>query len=101
MKSTYESGATTHAVNDLILFTDNTRELAEKCARKYEAIRTGKIKNTEAAFTDLFYDAQWQYKKEFPNSADHAHILGIDKAGQTEFCHLYSIEYPIWLKENY
>lgn len=27
--TTYETGATSHAVNDLILFTDNTRELAE------------------------------------------------------------------------
>lgn len=29
MKTIYETGATSHAVNDLILYTDNTRELAE------------------------------------------------------------------------
>jgi hypothetical protein len=37
-KVIYETGATSHAVNDLVLFTDDTRELAELRDTIYESV---------------------------------------------------------------
>lgn len=94
---TYETGATSHAVNDLILFTDNTRELAELRDKIYmqgvkpdendiiKSHLTGFFGNGECSgyagtiqervkailqkrFARLFYEALEFYKKEFPEN---------------------------------
>lgn len=111
---TYETGATSHAVNDLILFTDNTRELAEKRDSIYKlATQPGiymaqlnvngplKAKHTLAnMFSFLLRLSIEFYKKEFPDS--HQHISKIrhwDEQGK-EFCMLYANDFENWKLEN-
>jgi hypothetical protein len=111
---TYETGATNHAVNDLILFTDNTRELAAKRDSIYEmALQPGiyqatlkvngaiAAKNTLASmFSSLLRMAKDYYIKEFPDS--HSHISDIkywDDHGR-EFCHLYADDFENWKSEH-
>lgn len=95
MKTIYETGATTHAVNDLILFADNTRELAKVRDEIYlQAVKPNRndilyshlsgffgngecegyrqpidvrVKNIlSKRFNRLFYDTLEAYAKEFP-----------------------------------
>lgn len=111
----YETGATSHAVNDLILFTDNTRELAELRDKIYQARYKYdvEIKNYTGAITaippkkiDLISQfsmlrkkAQEYYKKELgaPNS-EHITRMGNDKC--MEFVNLYISDFDNWKKEN-
>lgn len=97
MKTTYETGATSHAVNDLILFADSTRELTAIRDEIYmqavkpadndilkshlsgffgngecEGYRTPIIERVKeilkARFNWLFYETIDAYKKEFPDN---------------------------------
>jgi len=73
----YETGATNHAVNDLILFTDNTRELAESRDSIYQMwLDFGSSGTTPhyERFIRLFNKAKQRYISEFPNFEDHKHI---------------------------
>lgn len=89
----YETGATSHAVNDLILFTDNTRELAELrdkiyqrafdrndiVAAKFNVLgNTAGINSLTAAFSQLLIAAQRVYCKTFPKN--HKHISELHHA---------------------
>lgn len=111
---TYETGATSHAVNDLILFADNTRELAAKRDSIYEmALQPGIYQATfnvngpiaaknalSDMFTSLLRMAKDYYIKEFPDS--HAHISDIkhwDDQGR-EFCRLYADDFENWKSEH-
>lgn len=97
MKTTYETGATTHAINDLILFADNTPKLAKirdeiymqgvkpsdndiikshlsgffgngECLG-YAGSINDRVKNIlNKRFNRLFYETIEAYKMEFPNS---------------------------------
>lgn len=97
MQTKFETGATTHAVNDLILFADNTRELAELRDEIYmqgvnpsdnDIIKghlsgwfgNGEVKGYSGSINDrvkgilqqrfnmLFYETVEAYKKEFPDN---------------------------------
>lgn len=103
METKYETGATSHAINDLILFADNTRELAQLRDSIYmqgvqpgdgdiiKSHLTGFFGNGEITgyagtiqervkgilkkrFNKLFYEAVERYKKEFPD--DHYQTRG-------------------------
>jgi len=96
-KITYETGATSHIVNDLILFADNTRKLAElrdsiymqgiepaendiikshlsgffgngECSGYAGTIEERVINILQKRFSRLFYETLEAYKKEFPNN---------------------------------
>jgi hypothetical protein len=113
-KTTYETGATSHAVNDLILFTDNTRELARKRDSIYKLATEPGIYMAELnvngqtkafytlakMFTPLLIAAIDRYKKEFPDS--HSHLSNIkhwDEQGE-EFLRLYAQGFDDWKLDN-
>lgn len=101
----YETGATSHAVNDLILFTDNTRNLAElrdyifeSTAREDEMI----INHSQYLYYQLInlllYKAMNQYLDEFPGKEDHKHIAEMTVAQQEEYVQLYIREFTDFKK---
>lgn len=102
----YETGATSHAVNDLILFTCNTRILAERIDfiyNKYAIVDPlkRKVRNSIAEMKKEFIDVLLHYAKnrymaEFPNYEDHKHIKEISKEEQTEFANLYYADFNNW-----
>lgn len=95
MNNKFETGASTHAVNDLILFTDNTRVLAEMRDEIYKIA----LHNNEAPnFTPLLLDAISTYKSEFPDS--HAHISNMSREERIEFRSLYLESFEEWKEEN-
>ena len=118
----FESGATSHAVNDLILFTDHTRELAEMRDGFYKKIiaqnkafsRSESFPELEIHYFHLFSRlslyAIKRYKQEFPNYEDHKHLSHVklisDKPGTWtdeqlgEYVTLYLKDFNNWKKEN-
>lgn len=107
-KIIYETGATSHAVNDLILLTDNTRELAEKRDSIYRAMHQmdliAKSANLSTDwdnthFIKLLRDAKTAYYIEFA-AHENAHINGMTSAENREFCQLYLDDYDNWKSEN-
>lgn len=96
-KILYETGATTHAVNDLILFTDNTRLLAQLRDDIYtEWVKYGV---TRFNFIPLFESARRHYINEFMNSGA-GHIINMSKDQIKEYCTLYANDFDNWKKEN-
>lgn len=110
----FETGATTHAVNDLILFTDNTRELVEKRDLIYKmAMEPGiyqadlKVNGAFHAkftlakmFSSLLRLAVNRYKVEFPTSHSHInHMFHWSKDGE-EYCLLYAEDFETWKSEH-
>lgn len=105
MKTIFETGATSHAINDLVLFTDNTKELADIRDEIYlDIINAGWFGTGKKfeRFNPLLISAIRRYIAEFPEWIDHRHItlgnLTIDQ--QNEFCQLYVNYFEIWKKEN-
>lgn len=99
MKTTYETGATSHAVNDLILFADNTRELTELRDKIYTKWATGELCPHSLHFNELLKASIAVYRSElgFKNSY-HVANLTIDE--RIEFMDLYTSEYEIWKQEH-
>lgn len=114
-KQSYETGATSHAVNDLILFSDNTRELAELRDNIYKrAITPGDIVYAKyktlgknygfaslcAAFSQLLRETKKAYIKQFPETSDH--VAGIEQWDEMgiEFCELYANDFENWKGEQ-
>ena len=97
----YETGATSHAVNDLILFTDNTRELAELRDYVYTGIINNEIEHGKEweNFGELFRAAKIAYKKELGNS-NSLHIIQMDANQIEEYCRLYANDFTSWKKEH-
>lgn len=100
-KIIYETGATSHAVNDLILFTDTTRELAAKrdavyemYVTAYEGGYTGNVSWVE--FHPLFIKATQQHRKEIPNSQ----VMKIKQKGMEEYCTIYANRFADWKSEH-
>lgn len=101
----FETGATTHAVNDLILFTDNTRDLAAFRDSIYKDVLThGWTIGTSPLyqrFEPLFNEAKKQYQKEFAHDkASYQHIILMAAPQIREYCQLYVDDFPNWKKEN-
>lgn len=96
----YETGATSHAVNDLILFTDNTRELAELRDSIYEACAQFKATCDLDRFLKLLTAAKTLYIKTFPANEDHSHIYRLSQQQCIEFCGLYVADFENWKLEH-
>ena len=102
----YETGATSHAVNDLILFTDNTRRTAERRDEIYKKyIKPSKklkdwYKSMEAEFEKVLCPyAMHQYWAEHGES-NSKHIANIGKDGHKEFAALYASDFENWKSEH-
>lgn len=99
--TTFETGATSHAVNDLILFTDNTSELAGIRDRIYSNAFNDNLddKTLVLTFEQLFNAAKNTYCKQFP--ADSCkHIRAIDMPGILEFSQLFANDFQNWLADH-
>ena len=102
----YETGATSHAVNDLILFADNTRELAAARDTVYRHyVQPNKLINPlkamKAEFINvLLYRAMNKYMDEFPEHEDHKHIEEMSIAEQEEFAQLYVNKFESWKNDH-
>jgi hypothetical protein len=93
----YETGATSHAVNDLILFTDNTRELAAIRDSRYESFAKPNLPPIMGRdFRKLCEIAQERYIKEFPKYEDHKHISEMSNDQINEYCRLYAKSFDSW-----
>src|SRR5687767_8928854 len=102
MKIEFETGATSSAINELILFTDNTRSLAKKrdvIYSMYEsAYRAGYKGNVSwIEFHPLFMEAVKQYCKEFEKCS---HVKSITDNQMEEYCILYTKGYENWKQSN-
>jgi hypothetical protein len=97
METKFETGATSHAVNDLILYTDNTRVLAEYRDKIYKLYKPG---DDSTIFAPLLFAAIQLYKKEFPVPEDHDHIDSLTQSQKEEYCKLYVDDYNNWRLEN-
>lgn len=102
MSEKFETGAKTHAVNDLILFTDTTERLAILRDSIYEDwFKHGSYGTSPLMykFEPLIRAAKAAYRSEFPN--DSTHIASMPKAEDDDYMNLYMQEYPDWKEENY
>ena len=108
----YESGATSHAVNDLILWTENTPELAQYRDDIFSIYRDAHPNTRFLMYGNLLKRAQWSYFQQFGLS-ESRHILpfGTESLAEnmegefhpiqaTEFCDLYESDFEIWKSEN-
>jgi len=115
MKPIYETGATSHAINDLILWAENTKELTMIRDSIYSrALSKGDIinlKHKDKGFSnDNFYEAlsrafhkllivaKLSYIEKFPN--DSHHITDINYSQKQEFCNLYAEGFKNWCLDN-
>ena len=99
----FETGATNHAVNDLVLFTDNTKSLAELRDSIYQnLLEFGNFGTTPhyERFIKLFKKAKERYIREFPNFENHKHIFLMNSEQIREYCQLYVKDFENW-KEDY
>lgn len=102
-KVIFETGATSHAVNDLILFTDNTRELA----RIIDVIYTDRATNVINDY-NMFYHFYYQlysaaiasYRKELGKNYTTFRSGKEINAMRREFSELYVADFKNWKKEH-
>jgi vacuolar-type H+-ATPase subunit B/Vma2 len=98
--SKFETGATSHAVNDLILFTDNTRELAELRDEIYTNVAQEGDRNPDYAdLSTLYRRARMKYVSEF-GSKNSLHITQMKAKEIEEFCNLYISDFENWKAEH-
>jgi len=95
----YETGATSHAVNDLILFTDNTRELAECRDNIYAAFANNNSAPQHFDFSTLIRMAKAYYYNEF-TKANSKHIESMSYEEIKEYCQLYADDFNNWKSEH-
>ena len=96
----YETGATTHAVNDLILFTDNTRQTADLRDSIYtDWVNTGNFGTGKISdrFIQLFESARRHYINDCQSAG---HIIRMSKQEISEYCQLYANDFNNWKIEN-
>jgi len=104
-KVIYETGATSHAVNDLILFTDNTSELAELRDFIYKEFVNDKrqfikdeslyLEIAHAVLLQLLPEAKKSYNKTFRTSLIH-----LETREAIEYCDLYASDFENWKSEH-
>jgi hypothetical protein len=92
----FETGATSHAVNELILYTDQTKELAELRDALYKSYDKRK---SVRHFDKLYLAARNKYIKEFGN-ANSLHLLTISGPQIDEYCQLYVDDFENWKSEH-
>lgn len=93
----FETGATTHAVNELILFTDTTSELSELKDNIYKQV-IHKQSCPNDIFLNLLIASQERYNKEFPKRSRH--IVYMSKSEELEYCNLYASGFNNWKSEH-
>lgn len=95
----FETGAKTWAVNDLILFTENTQDTYNLMLETFKTEGENCIKNPYEAFRKLFRYAQNKYISEF-NTESSLHIINLTEEERKDFCQLYAKDFKRWKEEN-
>ena len=101
-KVIFESGATSHAVNDLILFTDNTRQTVQLRDEIYSDWQTTGNFGTRPhyeRFWPLLASAKRHYINEFKNSGA-GHILRMTNGEIMEYLKIYVDGFKEWKDEH-
>lgn len=92
--TTFETGATSHAVNELILFTDNTRELAELRDRIYVKMKEDNTSSYNPFnFERLLTMSSHQYRREIGD-------IRMTDNEKMEYLFIYSDRFVDWKQEN-
>jgi hypothetical protein len=106
-KVIFETGATSHAVNDLILFTDNTKRLADRRDEIYKKYTTPspKLKDWYKSMQKEFEKvlcpyAIHQYWVEFGEENSKHISTGMGRHEHEEFGEIYAKEFYIWKSEH-
>lgn len=94
--TTFETGATSAAVNELILYTDNTRELAELRDKIY-ATYQGSEKPDAWDMQTLVFAAQENYRACI---GPKMHIRFMKTAQRQEYCQIYANRFAEWKRER-
>lgn len=92
--TTFETGATSAAVNELILYTDNTSELAEFRDQIYEAYNSDNDAPNVIQMMPLLSEVERTYKKEFgkwPQTTSKE---------DEQYCQIYANRFADWKKEK-
>lgn len=97
-KVIYETGATNEAVNDLILFTDNTRELAELRDKIYKEWADKDNHPIQQNFNTLYNTAAGKYLEEIKE--DNEHIKLMHKSEALEYRQIYAARFDNWKLEH-
>ena len=97
----FETGATSHAVNELILYTDNTRSLAEERNRIFKIFADENDTPKLHDILPLYRKAKEQYINEFRHDKDsYLHIIQMTGKEIEEYCNLYIADFPTWKEEH-
>jgi hypothetical protein len=94
----FETGATSDAVNNLILFTDTTRELAAARDIIYNQLAIAAVAPKWFHFKTLLTLATNQYIHENPGTHWDTSIMSVTQ--KKEFCQLYSNGLEEWKSEQ-
>lgn len=96
----FETGATTHAVNELILFTDTTRELAElrDCIYADAADCGDKVGNPDW-FQPLLDKSRARYCNEMGGN-NSSHIIYMKDEEKEDYKKQYAIGFGNWKSEH-
>ena len=95
-----ESGASNHALNDLILFAESTQSTAEELNRVYTKIRDNKKADANYLLRQYFIIARRAYLSEFNSKGAAEHIKALTKEDVKEWVHLHETEFHKWKWEN-
>lgn len=100
----YETGATSHAVNDLILFTETTRELAELRDSIYTMMWQYDLMGNPAEWDNIQFDkllnkARATYANELGGN-NSLHIINMKDAEKEEYRRLYMSDFDNWKSEH-
>lgn len=103
-KVIYETGATSHAVNDLILFTDNTKTLTELRDSVYVMMWQFDLMGNANEWDNSMFDkllnksrAAYANKLGGDNSI---HIINMKDAEKQEYKQLYLSDFENWKLEH-
>lgn len=90
----FETGAQTHTVNDLVLFTDNTKRLAALRDDIFNSISKGDKKESLTSFSTLMKLAIVLYRNEFKHDLEsYKPVANMSKEQKMDYCNLYLTEY--------
>lgn len=98
-KIVFETGATSAAVNELILYTDNTSKLAEMRNSIYQQHLIGPAP-LAIHFIKLLDKVELEYYREFGATKNNRHIHAVTPAQNEEYCQIYANRFPEWKKEK-
>lgn len=95
----FETGATTHTVNDLILWIENDQRSFEQIENVYKDNQRHKFNSFGAInFNIAVNEGISNYKLQFPTSCDHVKEMTYQELA--ELCRYFAKGYTNWSDEN-